>query len=565
MMMNVGQLIQNLLPAGSDTDGLAKLSLAVAAGIALGNIRIFGVKLGVAAVLFSALLFGNMGFTIEPRVLEYLRDFALVLFIYSIGLQMGPGFVSSLRDQGLRLNLLAILVIGLGAVLAAVIVKFAHLPRELASGLFTGGFATTPALAAGQEAIQQLAAGRGYDVRHALNETNRAYSVAYPFGLMGPILLVVVFRVLFRVRIADELKELAANEEIRRPPLEFVDVEVLNAECDGIPLRDHRLCSGRGVLFTRQFRDGRHSVPTAATTIKVGDVFRAFGPKPVLDELVPLIGRKSHIDLSEAEGHLQRAELLVTRRAVIRKSLRELDLTNRHGVTLARINRAGVDLPAGASTKLQFADGVTAIGPQTGLTAVATELGNSTDALNQTQLIPIFVGIWLGIIVGSIPLTLPGLHTSLRIGLAGGPMLVAIILSRLGNIGSVVWYMPTAANQLLRDFGMAVFLACVGFQSGDHFLHKVIYEGGLPLIGWGACITLVPMFIVGLFARWFMKMNYVTLCGLISGALTSSPTLLFANEATGSNAAAVGYATVYPLSVMMPVICAQLLVTIMMR
>ncbi len=564
-MMNVIHVIQNFLPAGSDTDGLAKLSLAITLGIALGSIRIFGVKLGVAAVLFSALLFGNMGFSIEPRVLQYLRDFALVLFIYSIGLQMGPGFISSLRDDGLRLNLLAILVIALAAFMAAAIVKFAGLPRELASGLFTGGLATTPALAAGQEAIRQLASGRGYDVQHALNETNRAYSVVYPFGLMGPILLVVLFRVLFRVRIADELKELAATQEIRRPPLEFVDIEVLNSGCDGIPLRDQCLLPGRGILFTRHLRDGHHSVPTAMTTIKIGDMLRAFGPRPALEELVPVMGRKSHINLAEAEGHLQRADLLVTRRDMIGKSLRELDLTNRHGVTLARINRAGVDLPAGASTKLQFADGVTAIGPQDGLTAVASELGNSTDALNQTQLIPIFLGIWLGIIVGSIPLTLPGLSTSLRIGLAGGPMLVAIVLSRLGNIGSVVWYMPTAANQLLRDFGMAVFLACVGFQSGDHFLQKVIHEGGLRLIGWGACITLIPMFIVGFLARWLMKMNYITLCGLISGALTSSPTLLFANEATDSNAPAIGYATVYPLSVLAPVICAQLLVTIMMR
>jgi putative transport protein len=564
-MMSVGQFIQNLLPTGSDTDGLATLSLAVATGIALGNIRIFGVKLGVAAVLFSALLIGNMGFTIEPRVLEYLRDFALVLFIYSIGLQMGPGFISSLRDQGLRLNALAITVILLGAATAAAIVKFAGLPRELASGLFTGGFATTPALAAGQEAIRQLAAGRGYNADAAVEATNRAYSVAYPFGLMGPILLVVFFRILFRVRIADELKELAAMQEIRRPPLEFVDVEVINAICDGIPLRDHCLLPGRGILFTRHLHDGQQTVPTALSTIHIGDVLRAFGPKPALEELIPLIGRKSHINLAEAGGHVQRTELLVTRRAVIGKSLRELDLTNRHGVTLARINRAGVDLPARASTKLQFADGVTAIGPEASLTDVASELGNSTDALNQTQLIPIFFGLWLGIIVGSIPLTVPGLHTSLRIGLAGGPMLVAIVLSRLGNIGSVVWYMPTAANQLLRDFGMAVFLACVGFQSGDHFFHKLIYEGGLPLIGWGAIITLVPMFIVGLFARLFMKLNYITLCGLISGALTSSPTLLFANEATDSNAPAVAYATVYPLSVMTPVLCAQLLVTIMMR
>jgi putative transport protein len=563
--MSFHEMFDSVLPSGSNTSGLATLSLAVALGIAIGNIRIFGVKLGVAAVLFSALLFAQMGLSIEPTVLEYLRDFALVLFIYAIGLQMGPGFVSSLRDQGLRLNALAIVVIALGAVMAGLIVKYAGLPRELAAGLFTGGFATTPALAAGQEAIRQLAPGRGYDATLALQATNRAYSVAYPFGLMGPILLVVVFRILFRVQLKEEMAELVAHEEIRRPPLEFIDVEVLNPLCHDIRLRDQKLLPGRGILFTRHLHNGKHSVPNAMTMIAVGDVLRAFGPKPALEELVPLLGRLSHINLGEADGHLERVDVLVTRRNVIGKSLRELDMINKHGVTLARINRAGVDLPAKASMKFQFADSVTAIGPKDGLAAVQEELGNSADALNTTQLIPIFFGIWLGIIVGSIPLTVPGLHTSLRIGLAGGPMLVAIVLSRLGHIGSVIWYMPTAANQLLRDFGMAVFLACVGFQSGDHFFHKLVYEGGLPLIGWGAAITLVPMFLVGLFARWFMKMNYITLSGLISGALTSSPTLLFANEATGSNAPAVAYATVYPLSVMVPVFCAQLLVTIMMH
>jgi putative transport protein len=271
------------------------------------------------------------------------------------------------------------------------------------------------------------------------------------------------------------------------------------------------------------------------------------------------------MNLSESTGAVHRMELVVTQGTILGKTLRELNLTNRYGVTVARVQRAGVDLPARASLSFHFGDTVIVVGPEQGIKAVEQELGNSNDALNHTQLIPIFLGIWLGVIVGSLPIAIPGMHSSLRIGLAGGPMLVAIALSRLGNIGSVVWYMPPAANQILRDFGMAVFLACVGFQSGDHFLEKLIYEHGIPLVAWGMVVTIVPMLLVGLFARIVMKLNFLTLSGLISGAMTSSPTLFFANEATGSQAPAVAYAAVYPLSMLVPVFCSQFLVGVMMR
>jgi putative transport protein len=326
-------------------------------------------------------------------------------------------------------------------------------------------------------------------------------------------------------------------------------------------LRDQRFLQDRGVLITRLHRSGVQTVPTADTSIQVGDFLRAYGPQPALNELISIVGRPSPINLSDVSGNIEREELLVTRRQVLGKSLRELNLINHHGVTITRISRAGIELPARASVKLQFGDNVVAVGPHEGLRSVEVELGNSVAALNQTQLTPIFIGIWLGVIVGSIPLFIPGLNATIRIGLAGGPMIVAIILSRLGNLGSVVWYMPPAANQLLRDFGMAVFLACVGFNSGDHFLQKLIYQGGLPLIVWGAAVTLIPMFIVGLFARIVLKMNFITLSGLVAGAMTSSPTLLFSNEITASNASAVAYATVYPLSMLLPVFLAQILAT----
>jgi putative transport protein len=563
--MTSSPFIDQIFPAGSVPGGLATLSIAVAIGIALGNVRIKGVRLGVAAVLFAALLFAECGLSIKPEVLEYFRDFALVLFVYTLGLQMGPGFFSSLKAEGLRLNIMAVTVVLLGAVTTALIVYFAKLPREQAAGLFTGGFATTPALAAGEEALRAVVAARPHtDVKAALAATDLAYSVAYPFGLTGPILLVLLFRLIFRVKIKDELKALAEAEQGSRPQPAFIDVEVTNTALTGVAMKDQRFFQARGVFFTRMLREQTQKIPTANTCLRVGDILRAVGPQPALNELVALMGRVSPINLAELSGPVERAEIVVTHGKVLGKTLRELDLINRHGVTIARVQRSGVDLPAKASTSLHFGDTLMVIGPADGLKAAGTDLGNSNDALNQTQLIPIFLGIWLGVIAGSIPIMIPGLHTPVRIGLAGGPMLVAIALSRLGHVGSVVWYMPPAANQILRDFGMAVFLACVGFQSGDHFFEKLIYGGGLPLVGWGMVITIVPMLIVGLIARLVFKTNFITLSGLTAGAMTSSPTLLFANETTGSTAPAVAYASVYPLSMLIPVFCAQLLVTLLM-
>jgi putative transport protein len=458
-----------------------------------------------------------------------------------------------------------VIVVVLGAVTTMLIVKFAHLAHEQASGLFTGGFATSPALAAGEEAIKSVATAHHLDAATAdrqIKATDLAYSVAYPFGLAGPILLVILFRWMFGVKIQDELKDLAASEQVRRPPIAVVDFEVTNPQMVGVTLRDQRFLQSRGVTLTRMLRNNAQSVPTALTAIALGDVFRAVGPGPALDELVEMVGKTSTVNLAELTGDVKRAELVVTNSDVLGKSLRELDLINRHGVTIGRVQRAGVEIPVRAALTLHFGDIVTTVGPAEGLNTVESFLGNSADALNQTQLIPIFLGIWLGVIVGSVPLILPGLGSSVKIGLAGGPMIVAILLSRLGNVGSVVWYMPAAANQILRDFGMAVFLACVGFQSGDQFFQKLVYGGGLPLVGWGIVITTVPMFLVGLFSRLVLKMNFITLSGLISGAMTSSPTLLFANEATGSTAPAVAYAAVYPMAMLVPVFCSQFLVTL---
>ncbi|MDB5293401.1 MAG: transporter [Phycisphaerales bacterium] len=537
---------------------LARLSLAITLGLALGAVRIRGIRLGVAGVLFSTLLFGQFGLTVDKSVLHFLRDFSLILFMYAIGLQVGPGFLASLRAEGLRLNLLAIAVLVLGAVMTAAVVRVFSLSHSAAPGLYAGAFTTTPGLAAGQESLRHVLSDTADAGTSAVANAGLAYTVAYPFGIVGPIFVVALLRRIFRVNIREEALSLAALEQTRHSPISVVDFEVTEEAYAGKPLKDHPLLRHNGIVLSRMLRDQVLAVPTAETEIRVGDVYRAVGLQPRVDELVAAMGRPSTANLAQITGDVQRMDLIVTRTKVLRRPLRELDLIRRTGVTIARVTRSGVNLVPHASFRLSFADRVTVVGPAAGLKIVEQELGNCPDTLDRSQLMPIFLGVVLGVFVGFIPLKIPGLGTTLKIGLAGGPMLAAIALSQLGNIGSIVWYMPSAANQLFRDFGLAVFLACVGLESGDHFLEQ-ISQGGLIFAAWGAAVTILPVLLVGIAARVFFKMNFLTLTGWVSGAMTSSPALLFANELTNSDAPSVAYAAVAPLATLTPIICAQFL------
>ncbi|HEV7301419.1 MAG TPA: putative transporter [Tepidisphaeraceae bacterium] len=554
--------LDRIFPHGSVAGGLAILSLAIVLGLFAGAIKVRGVSLGVAAVMFVALGLRGLGLVIDDDVLGFMRDFALVLFVYSIGLQVGPGFLSSLRAEGLRLNLLALAVVVLGAVLTAAIVLVFHLPRETTPGLYTGGFATTPALAAGEEALRDKFRGDPAGDA-ALRLTSSVYAAAYPFGLLGPIILLILFRRIFRIDVAAELKALREVENAKRPPIEAMDFEVTRKELDGVRIRDHALLRQHNLVLSRLLRENVLTVPSADTVMRVGDVYRMVGSRRALEEFVEHAGQRKPIDVKTAVGDVERVVLIFTHKPNLGRTLREMDLTKRFGVTIARISRAGVQLTPTASLALRFGDTVTVVGPCNGVRSAEAELGNSIEVLNRPQLIPIFLGIGLGILVGSIPLALPGLHSGIRIGLAGGPMLVAILLSQIGNAGRIVFYLPDSASLLLRDFGMAVFLACVGLRSGEEFFGLLFGGNGLALMAWGALVTLMPMLLVGLFARLVMKLNYVTLCGLTAGAMTSSPTLIFANDLTDSNVPSVAYAAVYPLAMLVPVFCTQLLVTFM--
>jgi putative transport protein len=556
--------VAHWLPADSASSGLAILSLAVTLGLFLGAIRVRRIRLGIPGVLFSALLFGQLGLSVDARVLQFLTNFALILFMYAVGLQVGPGFLSSLQTEGLRLNLLSVAVLIVGAMVTAAVGPVVG--RPTVPGLFAGAFTSTPGLAAAQDSFRTM---RTVASRHAADEmqagesdavrTGIAYSITYPFGIIGPVLVILALKRVCRICMEDERAALAAAEEKRRPPVEVVDFEVTKPEHAGKKLRDLHFLRESGIILARGLRGGLLFVPSAATEINMGDVYRAVGPREALTELVTELGKLNTADLGAATGDVQRMDLVVTRTQVLRRPLHELDLSRRTGVTIAHVSRAGIDLIPRANLRLAFADRVIAVGPRAGLKMVEAELGNSLETLSRSQLIPIFLGIVLGVLVGSIPLAIPGLHASLRIGLAGGPLLAAIALSQFGNIGSIVWYMPAAANQLFRDFGLAVFLACVGLQAGNHFLQRAATGPGLALILCGIAITLIPIFLVALFARLVLRMNFITLTGWIAGAMTSSPALIFSDELAHSDAPAVAYAAVAPLATLVPILCAQIL------
>jgi len=548
---------------GSDAAGLLVLATAVVIGLALGSVRVYGIRLGVSGVLFSALAFSQFHLLAPPPeiVLGFLRDFSLTILVFSIGLQVGPGFIESMRAEGLKLNLLAVAVILIGAALAVLAAFIPGTAPHSTSGLFSGAFTTTTALAAGQEILRQTLAGSPDKFTKALAVTGLAYAVTYPFGLVGPSLVIAGLRRALRINVADERAALQAAQQARRPPAGILDIEITNPQYTGIALRDHPLVRDSPAFFSRLVRNGRMTIPTADTIVQRGDIYRAVGPVAELQKLVEAIGRPSPINIDHLATNIQRMEILVTRPHILRKSLRDLAIPARTGVTFTRVLRSGVNLVPSANLTFKFGDTAVAIGPDEGLKTVAAELGNSRASLDQPRLIPIFMGIALGILIGSIPIHLPGLSTPLQIGLAGGPMIAAILLSQLGNIGSVVWYMPAPSNQLFRDLGLAVFLACVGFQSGDHLLQRLI-DGGLVFVLCGAIITVVPVFVVALLARRVFKMNFITLSGMVAGAMTSTPALMFATEFTGSDAPAVAYASVAPLCMLAPILSAQILATL---
>jgi putative transport protein len=544
------------LASDSVATSLVLLSIVATVGLILGSISVRGIRLGISGVLFSALLFGQGGLTITPSVLQFLRDFSLVLFMYAIGLEIGPTFLSSLRTEGLRLNVLAVFVITLGAGMTVLVCR--TLPLGAPPGVFVGAFTSTAGLATAQETLRAAAAGQPGATAAA--QAALAYSITYPFGIVGPMLVIQLLRTIFRVSVDHERYELQMVDRNHHSPIESIDIDVTESEYIGRPLNDVPLLHENSIVLSRMLRNGVISVPTSETRLDLGDVYRAVGTRQQLNQLVSKLGHPSAADLSHKGGDIDRTEIIVTQTHVLHRPLRNLDLVHRTGYTIAAVSRAGVDLVPNGSLRLAFADHVVVVGPKAGLKMIQAELGDSPEILDRPRLIPIFLGIVLGVLVGTFPLVVPGIHSTVRLGLAGGPLIIAIVLAQLGSVGSIVWYMPPASNRLIRDFGLAIFLACVGLQAGQGFFQRAATANGVAMLLCGAVITVLPVFVIACIARKFWGINFITLTGWIAGTMGNSTTLLFASDLTHSESPALAYAAVTPLATLLPILLAQFLV-----
>ena len=546
------------------------LALTIVLGLAFGHISFRGIRLGVGGVLFSGLFLAHFGLRVDHAVLEFVREFGLILFVFSIGLQVGPGFVDSLRRRGLKLNLLATLIVMLG-VLTTVICFFAFdLPLPVAVGLFSGGVTNTPSLAAASQVFTELAASPEAATA-AVGDAGLGYAVAYPFGICGIILVMLLMRAVFRIDAQAELREMEVQAKAANPPLESLTVRVCNANIFGRRLDQVPGLADEGLVISRikepdAKQDGQTTTcgmihtPSPDCMLCEGMLVHGVGNKEGLERLQALLGPPADVNLTTVPGPLEFRHLLVTNKGATGKSPRALGLGAENGVSITRIVRAETEFTPGRGVSLHFGDKVVAVGDTVNLDRAERILGNSAKALSHPHIVPIFVGIMLGTILGSIPVAVPGLPSGVKLGLAGGPLLMAIMLSRIHTFAGMVWYLPTSANLILREMGIALFLACVGLNAGSRFLSAVLDGSGFFWMCIAACITFFPLLITALFAHLVLKINYPALCGLLSGSMTDPPALAFANQMLGSDAPASVYASVYPLTMILRILMGQLLV-----
>lgn len=533
------------------------LSLVGALGLALGSIRVLGISLGIGGVLFSGLLFGHYGYTINPEMMDFAKDFGLILFVYTIGMQVGPGFFSSLKRQGLPLNIMAACIVGLGVLITVLLKHFMHLEPSVAAGLFSGATTNTPALAAAQQALK--------DTQEAVKTApGVSYAIAYPFGILGIIVTMMLIRVIFRVDAQKEAAQFLEQTTQSVPRPVAVNLKVTNPNIEGMVIQAVPMPEGdSGVVISRVMHDDVVQLAQPDTVLHVGDVILAVGPKDLLTQLQVIVGEESKVDLKKVPSHLVSRYIIVSKKAALGHTVDELKAMHDHDITITRVGRTQIEFTPPPDMKLQFGDRLLAVGEKEDIEELAQEVGNSEKELNLPQIIPVMLGLALGVLVGSWPFNVAGLSTPLKLGLAGGPLLVAIVLSRIGNIGRLVWYLPPSANLMLREIGIVLFLSCVGLKSGGQFVNSLVHGSGLSWAVYGALITFVPIFTVALVARIFLKLNFASLCGLLSGSMTDPPALAFAGQFTGSDAPYVSYATVYPLVMILRVLCAQAIILLM--
>ncbi|MCU6318803.1 putative transporter [Klebsiella aerogenes] len=535
------------------------LALVAVVGLWIGNVKIRGVGFGIGGVLFGGIIVGHFvdqaGITLSSPMLHFIQEFGLILFVYTIGIQVGPGFFASLRVSGLKLNLFAILIVVLGGLVTAILHKLFSIPLPVVLGIFSGAVTNTPALGAGQQILRDL--GLPFDV---VDQMGMSYAMAYPFGICGILLTMWLVRLFFRINVEKEAQQFDESSGNGHAHLHTINVRVENPNLNNMAIQDVPMLNSDKIICSRLKRNELLMVPAPGTLIQHGDLLHLVGRPEDLHNAQLVIGKEVATSLSTRGTDLKVERVVVTNEKVLGKKIRDLHFKQRYDVVISRLNRAGVELVASSHASLQFGDILNLVGRPQAIDAVANELGNAQQKLQQVQMLPVFIGIGLGVLLGSIPLFIPGFPAALKLGLAGGPLIMALILGRIGSIGKLYWFMPPSANLALRELGIVLFLAVVGLKSGGNFVDTLLHGEGLSWIAYGIFITAIPLLTVGILARILAKMNYLTLCGMLAGSMTDPPALAFANNLHAtSGAAALSYATVYPLVMFLRIITPQLL------
>ena len=561
--------LQTLSPIAHAVLVLAAVAIL---GLALGSIKVRRIGLGIAGVLFAGILLGHWHVRINHEILHFVREFGLILFVYTIGMQVGPSFLTSLRRQGLPLNLMAASIVLGGALVAVAISVLSGIDMATIVGVFAGATTNTPALGAAQEALKSMGATNA-PVAGLIGGMSRSelpalgYAVAYPFGVVGIILTMLIFRGLFRINLDRETEAFKAEHRKDDDKVSRMNILVDNPNLDGVKLGKIPGLRELGVVVSRMKR-GIHGPVTVAledTEVHCGDVLLAVGAKTNLEKFRMVVGKESTLDLLKEPGPVMTTRIVVTKKDVLGKSLRELEFNKLYNIAITRVTRADLEMTAVPELELQFGDMLQVVGEKEDIQEATRALGNSVKELQHTNLIPVFTGILLGILLGMYPISVGNMPVPVRLGLAGGPLLAAIILSRIGRIGPLVWYMPVNANIVLRELGIVLFLSCVGLKAGEHFVEILTNGDGLRWMAYGAIITVAPIFLVGLVARLALKQNFMNVCGLMAGSMTDPPALQFANATSNSDAPSVAYATVYPLTMFLRIVTAQVLVLVFCR
>ena len=537
---------------------ISLLALVAVIGLWIGHFKIKGVGLGIGGVLFGGILVAHFttqyGIKLDSHTLHFVQEFGLILFVYTIGIQVGPGFFASLRQSGLTLNGLGILIVALGALVTILIYKFADIPLDVALGIYSGAVTNTPSLGAGQQILSELG------MSQTTSNMGMAYAMAYPFGICGILLSMWLIRLFFKIKVDEEAANFEKESGHDKEALKSISLKVTNTNLNGIHLIEIPGFDDEDVVCSRLKRGELVIVPKADTDVQLGDILHLVGNPEGLKKMHLIIGEEVDVPVASLSGEIRSERVVVTNEKVLGKKIRHLGIHQKYGVVISRLNRAGVELVPTAHTTLQFGDVLHMVGKTDILNQAISVIGNAKQKLLQVQMLPVFIGIGLGVLLGSIPFYIPGFPVALKLGLAGGPLVVALILARIGSIGKLYWFMPPSANLALREIGIVLFLAVVGLKSGGSFVDTLTNGSGLEWMGYGIFITLVPLMIAGVIARLYAKLNYLSLCGLLAGSMTDPPALAFANELKeGSGAASLSYATVYPLTMFLRIISPQLL------